>query len=63
MYYITVLNEKYRMPNMPDGAEDGIIKGMYSFRRSEQTGREKVHLLGSGAILNEVIKAADMLEE
>lgn len=63
MYYITVLNEKYRMPKMPEGAEDGILKGMYRFRKSEQEGREKVNLFGSGAILNEVLKAAGILEE
>lgn len=63
MYYITVLNEKYRMPKMPEGAEEGILKGMYRFRKSEQEGREKVILFGSGAILNEVVKAARILEE
>jgi pyruvate dehydrogenase E1 component len=56
IYYITVLNEKYKMPKMPDGVEEGILKGMYRFRRSEQTAREKVHLFGSGAILNEALK-------
>ncbi len=63
IYYITVLNEKYKMPAMPEGAEEGILKGMYRFRRSGQTGREKAHLLGSGAILNEALKAADILED
>ena len=63
IYYITVLNEKYKMPKMPEGAEDGILKGMYRFRRSEQTGKEKVHLFGSGAILNEALKAAEILED
>jgi pyruvate dehydrogenase E1 component len=63
IYYVTVLNEKYPMPAMPEGAEEGILKGMYRFRRSEQTGREKVHLFGSGAILNEVLKAAAILED
>ena len=48
-------------PAMPVGAEDGIIKGMYLFKESEVT-QNKVQLLGSGAILNEVIAAAELLE-
>jgi pyruvate dehydrogenase E1 component len=63
MYYITVLNEKYKMPKMPEGAEEGILKGMYRFRKSAQSGKEKVNLLGSGAIMNEALKAADLLEK
>lgn len=63
MYYITVLNEKYPMPQMPEGAEEGIIRGMYKFRKSQKNKGYKVHLLGSGAILNEALKAADVLEE
>ncbi len=63
MYYITVINEKYKMPKMPDGAEEGILKGMYKFRKSEKQKGEKVHLFGSGAILNETLRAAEMLEK
>ncbi len=63
MYYITVLNEKYPMPPMPDGVEEGILRGMYKYRKSKKNKGEKVHLLGSGAILNEALRAADMLEE
>lgn len=63
IYYITVLNEKYKMPKMPEGVEDGILKGMYRFRRSSKNATVKVNLLGSGAILNETLKAADLLEE
>jgi pyruvate dehydrogenase E1 component len=62
MYYITVLNEKYAMPEMPENIEDGIIKGMYKFRKTLKRKGPKVHLLGSGAILNEVLRAADILE-
>ncbi len=62
MYYITVLNEKYRMPKMPEGAEEGILKGMYRVRKSRKRKGEKVHLFGSGAILNESLRAAEMLE-
>jgi pyruvate dehydrogenase E1 component len=63
MYYITVLNEKYPMPAMPEGAEEGILKGMYKYRKTRKRKGEKVHLMGSGAILNEALRAADMLEE
>ncbi|MFP4288341.1 MAG: pyruvate dehydrogenase (acetyl-transferring), homodimeric type [Bacteroidales bacterium] len=63
MYYITVINEKYKMPKMPDGVEEGILKGMYKFRKSEKKKGEKVHLFGSGAILNEALRAAEMLEK
>jgi len=60
-YYITVLNENYSHPAMPDGAEEGIRKGLYCFRAGGD-GEPGVQLLGSGAILREVIAAADILE-
>ena len=63
MYYVTVLNEKYKMPKMPKGVEEGILKGMYKFRKSRKQKGNKVHLFGSGAILNEAIRAAEMLEK
>jgi pyruvate dehydrogenase E1 component len=63
MYYITVLNEKYQMPAMPEGVEEGILKGMYKYRKSSKDKGIKVHLFGSGAILNETLRAADMLEK
>ena len=59
-YYITTINENYRHPEMPEGAEDGIIKGMH---RIETVDKPKVRLLGSGAILNESIKASDILKK
>jgi len=70
-YYITIMNENYAQPRMPEGVKDGILKGMYKFRESISSGKAgekkdskpKVHLLGSGTILNEVIKAADILEK
>jgi pyruvate dehydrogenase E1 component len=61
-YYITVMNENYTHPDMPDGAEEGISKGLYLFRQEPDGGR-KVQLLGSGAILREVIAAANILEQ
>ena len=59
-YYLTVMNENYEHPAMPDGAEAGIVKGMYLFRAGGEKGL-KVQLLGSGTILREVIAAADLL--
>ncbi len=62
-YYITTLNENYQMPAMPDGVEEGIKKGMYEFRGAEKKGDHHVQLLGCGSILNEVIAAADLLQD
>jgi pyruvate dehydrogenase E1 component len=63
-YYITVMNEKYKMPPLPEGVEEGILNGMYRLKGSKKKeGGETVHLLGSGAILREAIKARDLLEE
>jgi pyruvate dehydrogenase E1 component len=66
-YYITLLNENYRHPALPTGIEEGICRGMYLFqegaRRKGKSQPPRVQLLGSGAILREVIAAADLLEE
>lgn len=63
-YYITVMNENYAQPAMPKGVKDGILKGMYKFSTSKKkTVKAKAHLLGSGTILNEVIKAQEILEK
>ncbi len=65
-YYITVMNENYAHPEMPNGAEAGIIKGMHQVREGMSKGRGKkqprVQLLGSGSILREVLEAANLLE-
>ncbi|TDJ63569.1 MAG: pyruvate dehydrogenase (acetyl-transferring), homodimeric type [Proteobacteria bacterium] len=58
-YYITVMNENYPQPPLPDGAMDGILAGMYLLHRHDDA---TVQLLGSGAILREVIAAAALLE-
>jgi pyruvate dehydrogenase E1 component len=61
-YYLTVLNENYHHPPMPAGVEAGIVKGMYLLKAAEAKGKgHKVQLMGSGAILREVIAAADLL--
>ena len=63
-YYITVMNEQYEMPPMPEGAREGILKGMYRLRAAEKKqGQPRAQLLGSGAILNEAIKAQQILAE
>jgi pyruvate dehydrogenase E1 component len=62
-YYLTVMNEQYAMPVMPEGARDGILKGMYRFRATSRPGAPlRAQLFGSGAILPEVIKAQEILE-
>jgi pyruvate dehydrogenase E1 component len=59
-YYITVMNENYQHPDMPKGAEEGILKGIYQFSKAKNP---KVQLLGSGTILREVIAAGELLEK
>jgi pyruvate dehydrogenase E1 component len=59
-YYITVMNENYAQPPMPDHAVEGILRGLYLLREEKQPA---VQLLGSGTILREVIAAAAMLEQ
>jgi pyruvate dehydrogenase E1 component len=59
-YYITLLNENYAHPALPEGVEDDIDRGMYLFQRGE-AGEPRVQLMGSGAIFNEVIAAAQLL--
>jgi pyruvate dehydrogenase E1 component len=62
-YYLTVLNENYEHPAMPEGAEDGIVKGMYLLRAADPKAKGfRVQLMGSGAILREVIAGAELLE-
>jgi len=63
-YYMTVENDQYAMPDMPDGVEEGILKGMYKFRASTtKRTKLKAHLYGSGAIMNSALAAADILEQ
>jgi pyruvate dehydrogenase E1 component len=65
-YYITVMNEAYPMPPMPagEGIREGILKGMYKYRASENTtSKLRAQLFGSGAILREALKAQEILGE
>jgi pyruvate dehydrogenase E1 component len=62
IYYITVENESYQMPEMPEGVEEGIIRGMYKLSsRETDKGAQRVQLLGSGAILNASLGAQEIL--
>jgi len=63
-YYLTVMNETYVHPPMPEGVKEGIIRGIYRFRASENR-EAKLHaqIFGSGTILNEALKAQKLLEE
>jgi pyruvate dehydrogenase E1 component len=62
-YYLTVMNEQYAMPKMPEGSRDGILKGLYRFQATSlPDAKTRAQLFGSGAILPEVIKAQEILE-
>src|SRR5262249_47848837 len=62
-YYITVMNEPYAMPPMPDGVRDGIIRGMYRYQAAPKASKLRAQLFGSGSILREAIKAQEILEK
>ncbi|HKD05172.1 MAG TPA: pyruvate dehydrogenase (acetyl-transferring), homodimeric type [Bryobacteraceae bacterium] len=63
-YYLTAYNENYEQPAMPEGSEEGILKGIYLFRKSDLAKpKARVQLLGSGPIVNEALKAAQILAE
>jgi pyruvate dehydrogenase E1 component len=62
-YYLTVMNEPYAMPPMPGNVKDGILKGMYRFRAAANPkAKLRAQLFGSGAILNEALRAQEILE-
>jgi pyruvate dehydrogenase E1 component len=61
-YYLTLMNENYPHPALPEGAEEGIVRGMYLLRESTVADKPRVQLLGSGTILREVLAAAELLE-
>jgi pyruvate dehydrogenase E1 component len=61
LYYVTVMNESYAHPSAPDGAREGVLRGMYRIRSSAR-GAAQVRLLGAGTILREALAAADLLE-
>ena len=61
-YYLTLMNENYQHPPMPEGAEEGILRGLYLLHAAED-GAAKVQLLGSGTILREVLAGAELLRD
>ncbi len=62
-FYLTLMNENYGHPDMPIGAEDGIVRGLYRLSKTEKPGKKHVNFMGSGTILVQAMKAADMLSE
>lgn len=62
-YYLTLYNENYPQPPMPEGAEGGILKGMYLFRSAPEGVPTKLQLFGSGPILREVLRAQELLAD
>jgi pyruvate dehydrogenase E1 component len=62
-YYLTLQNENYAMPAMPEGAEEGILKGLYKFKPGATGKRHKAHIFGSGSIIRSALKAQEILAE
>ena len=62
-YYLTLYNESYPMPGMPEGVEEGILKGLYRFKSAPKGKAHKAHLFGSGPLLREALRAQEMLAE
>ncbi len=66
IFYITLYNENLLMPEMPKGVEEGIKRGLYRYKKSEKKPAKdgaKAHLFGSGVIMEQVLKAAEILEK
>src|SRR6201998_3622835 len=61
-YYITMYNEDYAMPEMPEGVREGIVRGIYKLKAAPK-GKATAQLFGSGPILNETVKAQQILAE
>ncbi|MEE9337119.1 MAG: pyruvate dehydrogenase (acetyl-transferring), homodimeric type [Methylococcaceae bacterium] len=62
-YYITVMNENYEQPALPNGTEEEILKGMYLFQKGAKNKSPRVQLLGSGTIFREAVAAAKLLHD
>jgi pyruvate dehydrogenase E1 component len=62
-YYLSLYNENYVMPPMPEGVADGILKGLYRFKAGPAGRKTKAHLFGSGPIINEALRAQEILGE
>jgi pyruvate dehydrogenase E1 component len=62
-YYITLQNEDYAMPAMPEGARDGVLRGIYKFKNADKRLKHQVQLFGSGSIMLQVLRAQQILAE
>jgi pyruvate dehydrogenase E1 component len=62
-YYLTLYNENYEMPEMPAGAEPGILQGLYKFKAAPKGRKHKAHIFGSGPLLREALRAQAILAE
>jgi pyruvate dehydrogenase E1 component len=62
-YYLTLYNENYLMPSMPQGVEEGILKGLYKFKPGPNGKKHKTHIFGSGPIIRSALKAQEILAE
>ena len=62
-YYLTLYNENYAMPPMPEGARDGILKGLYKFKSGPDKPKHKAQILASGPIIREALRAQQILAE
>ncbi|MGH2694200.1 MAG: pyruvate dehydrogenase (acetyl-transferring), homodimeric type [Actinomycetota bacterium] len=62
-YYIALYNEAYSQPPMPEGVEEGVVRGLYLYKESEQKNNHRVQLFGSGPLLREALRAQELLAE
>jgi pyruvate dehydrogenase E1 component len=62
-YYLTLYNESYEMPQMPEGAEQGILKGLYRLKAAPNGKRHKAHIFGSGPLVREALRAQEILAQ
>jgi pyruvate dehydrogenase E1 component len=62
-YYLTLYNEPYPQPEMPEGAVEGILRGLYRFKQAPEERRHRAQLLGSGSIMRQVLRAQELLAE
>ncbi len=62
-YYLSLYNENYPMPPMPEGVEDGILKGLYKFHKGAEGKKHKAHIFGSGTIIRQALRAQEILAE
>ncbi len=62
-FYLTLMNENYEHPDMPEGSYDAIVKGLYAFSKTAKPAKKHVNLMGSGTIFVQAVKAAEMLKD